>query len=274
MSPAPSPRPSASTVGRVAAALALTAALFMPAIAAAWPVSMAVLDRDEGEWLSPVRHRGEHWIAGTPGHRYGVQLTNTSDRRVLVVLSIDGVNAISGDTAHPSQAGYVLAPGQSTRIDGWRKSMQDVAGFHFTHLGGSYAARTGRPDHVGVIGIAVFDEAHRHPMVPPAPPIARPYAEADAAGGSRREAATAESSAAAPAAAQRIGTGHGEREYAPTRHTRFERASSRPAQVLQWRYDSPGALAARGILPRPWWKRPHHDRPQAFPTGFVPDPPG
>ena len=197
---------------RVAAALALAAVLLAPATAVAWPVSMAVLDRDEGEWLSPVRHRGEHWIAGTPGHRYGVQLTNTSDRRVLVVLSIDGVNAISGDTAHPSQAGYVLAPGQSTRIDGWRKSMQDVAGFHFTHLGDSYAARTGRPDHVGVIGIAVFDEARLQTLAPPAPPIARPHAGADAAGGSRRQAAAAESSAAAPAAAQRIGTGHGERE--------------------------------------------------------------
>ena len=272
MSHAP-PRLLPSARRRVAAALALAVALFIPATAAAWPVSMAVLDRDEGEWLSPVRHRGEHWIAGTPGHRYGVQLTNTSDRRVLVVLSIDGVNAISGDTAHPSQAGYVLAPGQSTRIDGWRKSMQDVAGFHFTHLDNSYAARTGRPDHVGVIGIAVFDEARPVPVVPPAPPIARPHAGADAAGGSRRQAAAAESSAAAPAAAQRIGTGHGEREYAPTRHTRFERASSRPTQVLQWRYDAPDALVARGILPRPWWRRPHHDRPQAFPAGFVPDPP-
>ena len=263
-------RPRASTRRGIAALFALAIALFAPA-AAAWPVSMSVLDRDDGRWLSPVPHRGEHWIAGTPGHRYGVQLTNTSDRRVLVVLSIDGVNAISGDTAHPSQAGYVLAPGQSTRIDGWRKSMQDVAGFHFTHLGDSYAARTGRPDHVGVIGVAVFDEAHPEPVHPLPPPIARP--QADAASGARRQSAMAESSAAAPANAQRIGTGHGEREYAPTRHTRFERASSRPVQVLQWRYDAPDALVARGILPRPWWRRPHHDRPQAFPTGFVPDPP-
>ncbi|MFP7722414.1 hypothetical protein [Lysobacter sp. A3-1-A15] len=248
------------------------ASLLVPATAAAWPVSLAVLDRDDGQWLSPTRHRGEHWIAGTPGHRYGVQLTNTSDRRVLVVLSIDGVNAISGDTAHPSQAGYVLAPGQSTRIDGWRKSMQDVAGFHFTRLGDSYAARTGRPDHVGVIGIAVFAEARRTPVYPAPPPIAHPQADAGAARESRRGAIAAESSVAAPAATQRIGTGHGEREYAPTRHARFVRASRQPTQLLQWRYDAPEALMARGIVPHWKWRGPRHDRPQAFPTGFVPDP--
>lgn len=257
---------------RTWAAVLVLPFLLAPSIAAASPVSMAVFDRDSHQWLAPTRHRGEHWIAGVPGHRYGVQLTNHGDRRVLVVLSVDGVNAISGETAHPSQAGYVLAPGQSTRVDGWRKSMREVAGFHFTALGDSYAARTGRPDHVGVIGIAVFDEAVAY--APPPPPA--PIAQSDAAAGRpglRREAA-AEARAAAPASAlpQRIGTGHGEREYAPTRHTQFQRATRTPAQVMQWRYDTPAALLARGIQPRPALRTPYRDAPQAFPTGFVPDP--
>src|SRR3546814_3906476 len=60
------------------------------------------------------------------------------------LLSVDGVNAVTGEDADPSQAGYVLAPWQSTEIDGWRKSLDEVARFRFTDLPDSYAARTGR----------------------------------------------------------------------------------------------------------------------------------
>src|SRR5262245_50723720 len=90
-------------------------------------VDVAVIDRDSGDWLTNWPHRGQQWIAGTPGHRYSVRLTNSSGQRVLVVLSVDGVNAVSGQTASPSQAGYVLDPWQSTEINGWRKSLDDVA---------------------------------------------------------------------------------------------------------------------------------------------------
>ena len=72
--------------------------------------------------LTAWRHRGASWIAGRPGDRYAVRLTNRTGGRVLVVLSIDGVNAVSGDTAAVGQTGYVLGPCQSAEITGWRKS--------------------------------------------------------------------------------------------------------------------------------------------------------
>ncbi|MGO4782125.1 hypothetical protein AB4084_42215, partial [Lysobacter sp. 2RAB21] len=75
-------------------------------------------------------------------------------------------------TASPSQAGYVLEAWQSTEINGWRKSMDDVAQFVFTDLPDSYAARTGRPDNVGVIGVAVFQERQVYRPVYEQP---RPY---------------------------------------------------------------------------------------------------
>ena len=88
-------------------------------------VDLAVVDRDRGygpeSWLGPIRHRGQDWIEGVPGHRYSVRLTNTTGGRVLVVLSIDGVNATTGETAHPSQAGYVLEPWESAEVHGWRR---------------------------------------------------------------------------------------------------------------------------------------------------------
>lgn len=248
-------------------AAALLAACSLPAPARP-RVEISVIDRDEGDWLAPVRHRGQDWIAGTPGHRYSVRLSNTSSERVLVVLSVDGVNAVTGQTAHPSQAGYVLGPWQSAEVNGWRKSLDDVAQFVFTDLPDSYAARTGRPDNVGVIGIAVFAEARPAalpgPLYPPAP-------IAGSALKSERSATAQADAASAEAMPQSIGTGHGEREWSPVSHTDFVRASQRPQQVVELRYDDRSALVARGILPRDGRRPPH--APRAFPQGFVADPP-
>ncbi len=251
-------------------------------------VNVDVIDRDTGEWLPEYRHRGNDWIPGIPGHRYSVRMTNTSSERVLVVLSVDGVNAISGETASAGQTGYVLGPWQSTEITGWRKSYNDVAQFYFTDLPDSYAARTGRPDNVGVIGVAVFRERQRDvPYSRPAP-IARADRSRD---GSDRESVRRAESKAAPQssrasgnaaadsayageAEQSLGTGHGEREWSPVSRTDFVRASRAPAQVSQLRYDDIDNLVAIGAIPRPSrYQRHRNDGPDAFPNGFAADPP-
>jgi len=262
----------------LAAATLLAAAACTPTFARPL-VEIALVDRDSGQWLPQYVHRGDTWVAGTPGHRYSVRLTNTTGERVLVVLSVDGVNAVTGQTAAASQAGYVLAPWETTEIAGWRKSLDDIAQFVFTDLSDSYAARTGRPRNVGVIGVAVFEEARMRHYYPPAAPIAR-GGEAHERGRSERRAsapaaadAVAEASNREPAAQQSIGTGHGQREWAPVGRTEFARASRSPAQLTQLRYDDHYRLAALGVIPR-WREHPRsNDRPEAFPESFVADPP-
>ena len=251
----------------LALALAASAApSSLPArgVASAPLVELDILDRDSGRVLPEYRHRGQGWIAGTPGHRYAVRLSNRTGERVKVVLSVDGVNAVSGETAASRQTGYVLAPWQSTEIAGWRKSMEDVAQFVFTDLGDSYAARTGRPDNIGVIGIAVFREAPPPRLFPSPPPP--PIASAESAATAR----TASRQAHAEAAPQSLGTGHGQREWAPVGRTDFRAATRTPQQVTRLRYDDARTLVANGVLPA------HHhaaDGPRAFPHEFVPDPP-
>jgi len=231
-------------------------------------VDLSVVDRDSGQSLQPVAYRGDRWVPGVPGHRYAVRLANTTGERVLVVLSVDGVNAISGQTADASQGGYVLGPWETTQVEGWRKSLDEVAQFVFTDLADAYATRTGRPDNVGVIGIAVFREA---PSIQPlAPPMLRD--ESRAAAAPSEKAASANEAADAGIAARQIGTGHGDRQWAPVAQTEFERASDQPAQVQQLRYDDIDTLVARGIVRRSCGHRRPAD-PQAFPGGFVPDPP-
>ena len=128
----------------------------LPAQALGRLTDVQVIDRDSGEVLPVTRHRGDHWIAGRPGARYAVSIQNRQAGRVLGVVSVDGVNVISGETAALHQTGYVLQPRQAYRITGWRKSDHEVASFHFAAAPASYAERTGRPDHLGVIGVRHF----------------------------------------------------------------------------------------------------------------------
>ena len=245
-------------------------------------VTLDVIDRESGQILPTYHHAGDAWIPGMPGHRYALRLTNRSSERVLAVLSVDGVNAVSGETASPQQTGYVLEPWQSTEVAGWRKDLSQIAAFEFTALSNSYAARTGRPHDVGVIGVAVFREkprwhAHDHEIG-----IARERRSQDA----ERPAADSSAQAGAPAARnegyaktmpppsapmqESLGTGHGQREYASARRVNFERANAAPDEIVSLRYDSQPNLMAMGVIARPLppWRR----EPRAFPSGFVADP--
>lgn len=241
-------------------------------------VDLEVINRSTGETLDSHAFRGERYVAGNPGERYALRLVNRSGQRVLVVLSVDGVNVVSGETASPDQTGYVLGPWERAEIAGWRKSQQDVAQFYFTALPDAYAARTGRPDNVGVIGAAVFRER----VQPPPPPILSlpaPSAISDNRAGAANDAAEAQAMDRAPGMAkakraERLGTGHGEREYAPISYTDFERASQAPTEVISLRYDSRPNLLARGVIAKPRPIRPYWPAPQPFPGQFVPDPQG
>ncbi len=271
------------TVTAAAAALAGCAAAPVQA-AAGRLIDVRIVDRSRGDAVLPEhRHRGANYVAGRPGDRYAVRLANRSGARVLVVLSVDGINAVSGESAATAQTGYVLAPWQTADITGWRKSDDAAAAFYFTALPDSYAARTDRPDNVGVIGVAVFREREQPPR--PVPFEAAPWpSSSDRRGDAHAESArqgsaagkpAAEPSAPAPASerdaatatrSERLGTGHGEREYAPITRTSFERATTQPAEVVLVRYDSQRNLIAGGVIarPRPW-------APDPFP-GYVPDP--
>lgn len=248
------------------------------------PLDVVLYDRTSGRTLPLHRHRGELHVAGEPGHEYEIRLRNVGDVRVLAVTSVDGINVVTGRTAAVDQPGYVLDGGSSARVDGWRKSLGEVASFFFTTPRRSYAARTSRPDDVGVIGIAMFREAPRQAM--PAPPWSpgydagpgraaasrgqAPAAAADAAASGNAAERRASAAESARAEAPALGTGHGARRDSPVTRTAFERGSTTPDAVVRIYYDSERQLVARGVIePEP---RVAQRRPEPFPGGFVPDP--
>lgn len=293
------------------AVVAATAAASMSASAIGRLADVTVIDRASGQSLPVYFARGEYWVAGTPGAKYSVSVANASGARVLAVMSVDGVNVLNGQTAAIEQSGYVFGGFQRYEVTGWRKSNHEVAAFEFVASPASYAERTGRPANVGVIGVALFTERVYQPpvsSVSPPPYLPRPYGpfegygerksapsganEAAAAADSANGVARSRAAPAAPATAaqsaefggiakraeprqdmrEKLGTGHGEREWSQVSHTSFDRAQSTPNETISIRYDSFENLVSMGVV-----REPHYGsrKPRPFPEslGFVPDPP-
>jgi len=266
------------------ALVTLAAACACSAAMAGSLADVEIYDRTAGRTLPIYQHEGRLYVAGEPRHQYELRVRNSSDRRMLAVTSVDGVNVITGQTAAQEQSGYVLGGWDSVRIEGWRKNLDEVATFYFTKLADSYAARTGRPHDVGVIGVALFREqrpyhepccAHRLDDSAPAPAASAPEANAQASDelARERDASGARSERRSQSKSEsKLGTGHGHREASPAQYVNFRRASSTPDETIVIYYDSRRNLVAQGVLPepeRPWYA---DRRPQPFPNGFVPDP--
>jgi hypothetical protein len=272
--------------------LLLAAAAAYPAYSAGRLADVEVINRDSGQPLETYYRHGEYWVAGAPGAHYAIYIRNQMGERLLAVTSVDGINVVTGQSAGWNQSGYVLDPGEAYQVSGWRKSDYQVAAFAFTAAPASYAARTGRPDNVGVIGVALFREQPASALLPPQlPRIAGSDAAQRSAPLSQRAqppaAAPAESSAAASelaangvnapaplAPSPALGTAHGEREYSYVAHTNFVRRQWQPDEIVRIRYDSLDNLIALGIV------HPHHyvgSHPSPFPGSdpqpYVPDPP-
>lgn len=255
----------------LAAALCLAAS--DSALALGSLADVSIHDRQANRVLPVYRSYDGTYVAGTPGNEYAIRIRNRSDAAVLAVVSVDGVNVVSGETASPDQSGYVIPARGYLEIKGWRKSLQRTAAFYFTDLGDSYAARTGRPDDVGVIGVALFKRKPEPKLSfeyqrdrrdqPAAAPRAESGAVADSASSAKREVEKAGPASPAPS----LGTGHGRSEASHARLVEFERESASPNELITLRYDSRENLVAMGVIPE---RRP---RPDPFPAAFVPDPP-
>ena len=112
-----------------------------------------------GRALPGVWAAGRPHVVGEAGQRYALVVQNLSGTRQEVVATVDGLDVVDGRPGSPEKRGYVVAPGQTLTIDGFRESWQEVAAFRFGRVADSYAARTGGDRDVGVVGVAFFDEA-------------------------------------------------------------------------------------------------------------------
>ncbi len=259
------------------------------------------LESAQGWPLPATWSGGAVYVAGEPGMAYRIRLTNRSPERIEAVVSVDGRDVVSGRLAdYRSQRGYVLGPYESITIDGFRQSLDHVATFRFSSVQDAYSARMGTPQHVGVIGVAVFRERTRtRPRPRPLAAGDRRYRSAAGSAGAPRPAEAADAAAsgrtrrarsanAAPRALEggfapppvprnEIGTAYGETRASHVVETTFRRRHRRrPDHLITLYYDTPEGLAARGIyLAPPAPPPPPTPSPDPWPrdTRFAPPPP-
>jgi hypothetical protein len=266
------------------AALGLTAAtagarspVWRPKPAA--PAFAVSVEDERGAALPTFRHEGQVFVLGTPGERYNVRVVNRTGRRVEAVVSVDGRDAISGQVGDfVSQRGYVVPAFGSVLIEGFRRSLDEVAAFRFTDPRNSYSARRGTPQNVGVIGVAFFSERPppREVAVRPAPHKARSAEAPSADGAPRGQAEARPESARARRDVNNLGTEFGERQQSAVVEVSFERQNpTRPSELLSLRYDDASGLEARGIdlssLGRRFAREPRE--PEPFPLSRFAQPP-
>ena len=118
-------------------------------------------------------HNGRTFIEAKEGSEYAIELKNNSWEKILAVLSVDGLNIIDGEAADEHGGGYVLAPYPSQKFLGFQYSSEKVAAFKFGALGTGYASskKDGSEKNAGIVGVRIWDEKPRPPIVVNPPEI-------------------------------------------------------------------------------------------------------
>lgn len=107
---------------------------------------------------------GRRLVAGTKGGSYIIVVKNRCKSSLEIVASVDGLDVMDGKTAGFSKRGYIVYPGETLEIDGFRTSSSKVAAFEFSGVSDSYAnLKHGDTRNVGVIGLAVFTQKGVNP---------------------------------------------------------------------------------------------------------------
>lgn len=213
--------------------LAAAPALAGPSLRSTGNGVTIALEGEAGQSLPTYYHRGVTYVMGDMGGRYNVRVTNGSNERVEVVLTVDGRDAISGENGDwRNQRGYIVPPYGSIVVDGFRKNYSEVAAFRFTTRGDSYSGRRGTPQNAGVIGAAVFREAFQRPQAIAPPPQPYPYPTWGHRGGIEYEG-DADKKDLGGLGTGSGGGGYAERRDAPAPSTPAEEAAQGAADVAR-----------------------------------------
>lgn len=223
---------------------------------------------DSGSTLPtyPVKMRSslkKVYAEAVKGENYRIEVRNKLDRRVGLVIAVDGRNIISGGKSwlKSNERMYILEPYGSGEFSGWRSSQDRINRFYFTDVPDSYASAFGDESAMGVITVAVYPEIRRYEPPPQiqsqtAPSWSRDTAEkssrfsaAPSAAVPSGESARNKSAKSEQKTMDSAGTGYGHSEYSPVQTVAFE-AERKAVETIHFKYEWRATLYKLGILHR------------------------
>jgi hypothetical protein len=246
---------------------------------------------DDGRNLSiyPVSATGKSrkvYAEAVKGDNYRIEVRNLLNRKVGLVIAVDGRNIISGTKSwlKNSERMYILEPYGSGSFAGWRTAQDRINRFYFTEVPDSYAAAFGDESAMGVIAVAVYPEIVRADGLSALSRNSPSVSERESRAGAKDD--KREALPAAPGGAKGIlekkkapserslesaGTGYGRDEYSYVRIVSFD-PEKNPVETHYIKYEWRSTLCRLGVIPSPQYRehKPHrlwdHD-------GYAPPPP-
>jgi hypothetical protein len=227
---------------------------------------------------------GRFYLEAREGASYLVRLSNRTGERLGVVLTVDGLNVISGARDRGQGRMYVLDPWRQATVRGWRTSLREVRRFTFVDEEVSYATRSGQANsRMGWIEVRVYRERPRWTRTWERDDAARRAGE-PREGSSRAESAAPPTSADAESEGRPLGknqararqpsypgTGWGSRARDRAVVVEFEPEAT-PAEQTILRYEYRRALVELGVLPSPHARHDRLRERDRGEPGFAPPP--
>ena len=112
-----------------------------------------------GRACKEYTHKGMSFIEARSGTNYTVKIKNDNPYRVMAVLSVDGLDVVTGKPAEETNTGYIVDAYSSLDVKGYRISDDNSASFIFTSKGKSYVQQAkSNATNAGVIGLRTYKE--------------------------------------------------------------------------------------------------------------------
>ena len=175
------------------------------------------------------------YAEATKGDQFGIVVRNRLNRRVGIVVAVDGRNIITGKQSwlKSDERMYILEPYAEGEFKGWRTGADRINRFYFTAAADSYAAAFNDASALGVIAVAVYPEVQHYGHTPM--PLPAPSAQKKALG------------RASDGSSESAGTGYGREEYSRVQEVGFDPEPA-AAEKIYLKYEWREALCREGII--------------------------
>jgi hypothetical protein len=189
------------------------------------------------------------YMEAIKGQRYSLQVKNKSNRRIGIVIAVDGRNIIDGKKSDlkRNERMYIIGPYETNTFEGWRTGMDRTNRFYFTEQSDSYAEKVfADASAMGTIALAIYRE--KITEIVPYSGISSQMKEAPAAAAPCVPSERGSDDSVEMKKREQAGTGCGDTTYSPAYVVHFH-PEEKTAEKIVLKYEWRSELCRKGIIP-------------------------